>query len=166
MLKASWALHEQLLWPQELRCTTVVVERGGGDLERGGRAGRPASYILPTGETKDQALTRLRDMAASLFMGLYLKDLPQPGSSLSWDQGVAYARYRYGIPQLNVADPMQPNRLKLCSCSTEDVQHSLDLSGRHQVLCPKGPWSTTSRHAHTTNAVARSLSGRVRHYRR
>ena len=129
-------------------------------------AGRPASYILPTGETKDQALTRLRDMAASPFMGLYLKDLPQPGSSLSWDQGVAYARYRYGIPQLNVADPMQPNRLKLCSCSTEDVQHSLDLSGRHQVLCPKGPWSTTSRHAHTTNAVARSLSGRVRHYRR
>ena len=47
-------------------------------------------------------------MSKSSYMGLFLDALPRPGRELSRDQGVAFARCRYGTPLLNVICPMPP----------------------------------------------------------
>ena len=61
---------------------------------------------LATTEPSQRAFERLHNMSKSSYMGLSLDTLPRFGHELSWDQGVALARYRYGIPLLNVIHPM------------------------------------------------------------
>ena len=121
---------------------------------------------LATSEPSHRALQRLHNMSKSSYMGLYLDTLPRFGRKLSWDQAVAHARYRYGIPQLNVIHPMPsgPPVLKRCGGRSHDNDNAqcpqlLDSFGDHQTSCKSGPWSATSRHSYLTRAIARSLTG-------
>ena len=121
---------------------------------------------LATTEPSHRALQRLHNMSKSSYMGLYLDTLPRFGRKLSWDQAVAHARYRYGIPQLNVIHPMPsgPPVLKRCGGRSHDNDNAqcpqlLDSFGDHQTSCKSGPWSATSRHSYLTRAIARSLTG-------
>ena len=68
---------------------------------------------LATTAPSRRAFQRLHNLSKSSYMGLYLDTLPRPGRELSWDRGVALARRRYGIPQVNVIHPMPSGRLVL-----------------------------------------------------
>jgi hypothetical protein len=121
---------------------------------------------LATTEPSHRALQRLHNMSKSSYMGLYLDTLPRFGRKLSWDQGVALGRYRYGIPLLNVIHPMPSGRpvLQRCGGKSHDNDNAqcpqlLDSFGDHQTSCKSGPWSATSRHSYLTRAIARSLTG-------
>ena len=122
------------------------------DLTR--RFNENSSARLQTGETVEHALFRIERLSKSLFIGQYLNILPTTYRSLSHDQGVAVARLRYGVPQLNVSDPLRPDCFKTCSCGKD-----LDDQGHHQTTCPKSPWSTTARHFKLIDAIVRCLQG-------